>query len=181
MDVLIIDNNDSFTRNLEQLIIAVSGGTTEVAEYSRIPVLDIFSYDHIFISPGPGHPKEYPVYRFIKEINTPVTGICLGMQVINEIFGGKTGRLGRGIHGKTLPFEYNGETRQTARYHSLYCSEVSDCFNITYDCSSVPMIISHKQKQITGIQFHPESFMTEKGEEYIEYVLRRIPQGAPLS
>jgi len=171
MKILLIDNFDSFTYNLEHLLVRC-GSDVFVINYSEIRGTDLAHYDAVVISPGPGKPDEYKDYEILKNYDKPVLGICLGMQVINELEGGKTEKLGGGVHGKTERLSWNGKYFDAARYHSLYCSEVSDCYNIEIlNENSIPMMIRHKSKRWTGMQFHPESFMTESGAEFIKYAL----------
>jgi anthranilate synthase/aminodeoxychorismate synthase-like glutamine amidotransferase len=172
MKILLIDNYDSFTHNLAHLIHSVSKTAPIVMPYEDLSEEKLKGFEHLFISPGPDSPSAYPEYSFIRNIDIPVTGICLGMQIINELYGGLTKHAPKPLHGKTDTISWRGKQFEVARYHSLCCAIVAGCF-VTESISSdgCPMIISHRAKPFTGFQFHPESFMTENGKEFIEYAL----------
>jgi len=173
MNILLIDNNDSFTRNLEHLIVsAVVGCDVDIAPYSQLDELDCSEYDLIVISPGPGEPAEYPGYKRIFNAGKPVLGICLGMQIMNELHGGDTGRLDGCVHGKTDIIELDGEGRVVARYHSLKVTKVGqelDILSVNQD--NVVMCLGNAEKRLLGFQFHPESFLTPDGDWYIAFAL----------
>ncbi|GFM38484.1 aminodeoxychorismate/anthranilate synthase component II [Desulfovibrio psychrotolerans] len=148
MRILLADNNDSFTRNLEHLLVAATGGQVQVVPYARLRDIrrnggpdcwpDSWPEsrtgtrpDLVVISPGPGHPREYPAYADIIDSGVPVLGICMGMQVLNHHFGGETARLpahpqngAGGVHGKQARIVMEGRGRRVARYHSLHCSRL---------------------------------------------------------
>lgn len=174
MRLLLIDNNDSFTYNLYHQIVRVTGLHTDVVPYDSLYSCGAGSYSGYVISPGPGHPDEYMDYEFLLESEKPVFGVCLGMQIMNSLFGGKTDRLKDCRHGITLPAEYRGETHSVAVYNSLYCSMVPDCFEIISRYKNTPMGIIHKTKPIAGVQFHPESFMSLTGDFLLKDVLSSI-------
>ncbi|MEZ5359240.1 MAG: aminodeoxychorismate/anthranilate synthase component II [Candidatus Zixiibacteriota bacterium] len=175
MNFLIIDNNDSFTLNLRHLIAQSDGRLPDVIPYEAINTADFAAYDIIVISPGPGKPEEYPNYRRLFESGKPIIGICLGMQVMAIYFGGEVDRLPDCFHGRTEDIEFDGKTLAVARYHSLAVTRVPDCFDvISRNSSSVPMAIAHKTLPIIGFQFHPESFLTENGNTFIDYALTFI-------
>ena len=120
-------------------------------------------------------PEDYPEYRCLFEAGRPILGICLGMQIMNVHFGGTVGRYPDCIHGRTTGIDLHGRRYEVARYHSLRNSSVADCFDIiASDNDSVPMIIAHKSAPMVGYQFHPESFLTERGEEFVAYALRHL-------
>ncbi|BCS89059.1 aminodeoxychorismate/anthranilate synthase component II [Pseudodesulfovibrio sediminis] len=173
MDVLIIDNNDSFTRNLEHLLVAaIDGATVAIAPYAALPDVDLTTPDLIVISPGPGEPAEYPGYERVFSAGKPVLGICLGMQIINEHAGGTTGRLTGCVHGKTDTIRLNGIERVVARYHSLRVQTVGSGLTVLAENrDSIPMCLGNRDDRILGYQFHPESFLTPYGGWFIEYAL----------
>lgn len=178
MRIVLLDNNDSFTRNLEHLLVAATGSVPDIVSYGAsgkgITGCNFDQYDLIVVSPGPGHPEEYGAYSCAFSSGKPLLGICMGMQIINQHFGGTTDRLPDCVHGKTGTIDFAGKQRVIARYHSLYLSSVGEGLNVTATLSgtSVPMIIEHKTRPIMGLQFHPESFLTEQGEWYIHHATR---------
>jgi len=170
--ILLIDNYDSFTRNLEHLLAGRLCVVPSVVGYDKMPELDLDGYDMIVISPGPGKPSEYPEYRRLLSCNTPVIGVCLGMQILSELYGGQTERLAACVHGKTDRIVFDGRTMDVARYHSLYASRVPECFDVVArNVDGIPMAIRHKRQPRIGYQFHPESFMTADGGAFIDYAL----------
>jgi len=173
MHILIIDNNDSFTRNLEHLLMtSVSGAEVTVEAYDRLAELDLAAPDLIVVSPGPGTPAEYPGYERVFEAGKPVLGICLGMQILNEYRGGATGRLPGCVHGKTDTIEWKGNQQIVARYHSLCVTRVGEGLTILADNEqSVPMCLGSVEDRVLGYQFHPESFMTADGGAFIHDAL----------
>ncbi|NDV19939.1 aminodeoxychorismate/anthranilate synthase component II [Pseudodesulfovibrio sp. JC047] len=174
MHILLIDNNDSFTRNLEHLLIsAVKDCSVVITPYSQLQQFDFSPYDLIVISPGPGEPAEYPGYETVFRLNKPVLGICLGMQIMNALHGGTIGRLDDCVHGKTDVIEMDGETRVIARYHSLKVNHKAPELNVfATNADGTIMCLGNADKRILGYQFHPESFLTPNGGWYIAYALR---------
>lgn len=182
--ILIVDNNDSFTRNLEQLLATVSGErplVMNVADFARKgPGLA----DFLVISPGPGHPREYACYtQFLLSTELPVLGVCLGMQLMNQVYGGSTAKLPGCVHGVTSPMHFGGQEHHVARYHSLYVERMAAEFTtlaaLSQDilpgiCHDIPMIIKHVDKPLLGYQFHPESFLSQTGEQFIDYALHTL-------
>jgi len=172
-NILLIDNYDSFTYNLEHLLALELKAIPRIIQYHELGGEDLAEFDLIIISPGPGKPSEYPDYRLLKAISRPVIGICLGMQIINELHGGKTARSKTCVHGKTDSIEFDGRWFEVARYHSLYTSRVAECFEVlAHNADRIPMAIRHRSLPLIGYQFHPESFLTEKGAYFIRYAMR---------
>ncbi|QJB55997.1 aminodeoxychorismate/anthranilate synthase component II [Pseudodesulfovibrio sp. zrk46] len=169
MHILLIDNNDSFTRNLEHLLVsAIKGAEVVVEPYTRLPQLDLTAADLIVVSPGPGTPAEYPGYERVFESGKPVLGICLGMQIMNEHHGGETGRLPGCVHGKTDEIDWLGEQQTVARYHSLCVTKVGDGLEVmARNDQDVVMCLGSRDHRAIGYQFHPESFLTSNGGRFI--------------
>jgi anthranilate synthase component 2 len=181
--IILIDNYDSFTYNLANLILYNFNGKLDVVRNDKLSLEDIDRYNAIVISPGPKKPKDaifsnQVINNFYRE--KPILGVCLGMQIINEVFGGETDKAPYPVHGKTsliknnkygifsnLPTEF-----KVARYHSLICRVVSKEFIITAEKDGIPMAIQHKFYKIFGVQFHPESFLTEFGNEMMKNFLK---------
>ena len=125
MRILLVDNRDSFTRNLEHLVVAASGSVPEIVAYDAFCLDVALDYDVTVLSPGPGHPGEYPGYGELLDSGRPVLGVCLGLQIVNMHFGGSVDRLPGCFHGRTSRFALFGREIEAARYHSLYASRVA--------------------------------------------------------
>jgi anthranilate synthase component 2 len=194
--LLVIDNYDSFTFNLVQMFMHYDL-SIEVRRSDKITLDQVSSgaFDYICISPGPKDPANAGisvglVKRFKNDI--PILGVCLGMQCINEAFGGKTNRAKLPMHGKTSLIKHSDQflfkgvpsPLTAARYHSLVCGPVSKQLTITsYSDDNVVMGISHPLLPVHGVQFHPESFLTPYGFMIIENFLKlgKLKQGLPES
>lgn len=182
--LLVLDNYDSFTFNLVQMfrqydldIGVVRSDKIEVAEVRRR------APDYIVVSPGPKAPASAGIsVELIRALHdvVPILGVCLGMQCINEAFGGTTVRAPLPVHGKTSRVTHTGTglfTRvpspfQVARYHSLAVSGLSPELEVSATSNDgVVMAIQHKYTRLSGVQFHPESFLTEHGFKLIENFL----------
>lgn len=197
MKVLIIDNYDSFTYNLYQLVGEIlekehKDFTLEVFRNDEISIDEIKKrkYDRIIISPGPGNPSDKEYFgvcgEVIKNLGKiiPVFGVCLGMQGIGHYFGGKVTRAKRVMHGKTSIISHNGKSifkglpqdLEVMRYHSLVVEDLpKDLEVIARSEDGEIMGLSHKKYPVFGVQFHPESFATEGGKKILEnFLARRI-------
>jgi len=187
--LLVIDNYDSFTYNLVQMFMQYRL-SIHVYRSDRITLKEVeeISPDYLLISPGPGTPGNtgisMPLIRsFYKKL--PILGVCLGMQCINEVFGGKTVRAPLPVHGKTSRIDHNGQYLfqgmptpfSAARYHSLVIepAEKSDLEITASSNDKVIMGVSHPLFPLHGVQFHPESFMTEHGFFLVENFLKTGP------
>ena len=174
--LLVIDNYDSFTFNLVQMFKQYNLGIC-VFRNDKID-LDLaveLTPDYILISPGPRTPAYSGIsisliQKFYK--TTPILGVCLGMQCINELFGGKTVKAPVPVHGKKDEiyheemgiFKQMSKPFKAARYHSLIIEKASSELQETaHTKEGIIMGIEHKTFPLYGIQFHPESFMTEEG------------------
>ena len=183
MKILVIDNYDSFTYNLVQLV----GKFTQqiwIVRNDRSTLDDIkkMNPDKILISPGPGVPEDSKIsLEVILELgeNTPILGICLGHQGISICFGGKVVNAPTLMHGKSSNINHDQRTIfknipqdfKAARYHSLVVDRDSlpDSLEISAETdNSVIMGVRHKQFPIEGLQFHPESILTNEGEDIIK-------------
>lgn len=186
MRILLVDNRDSFTLNLEHLL-ASTIGVPETVSYDAFQPGRIScgagrygQPDLLVISPGPGHPSEYPKYRelFRSCPRLPVLGVCLGMQIINECLGGTTSRLQGCVHGRTDRFRLGERSVEVARYHSLFISSPGEGLDICASTEAgIPMILRHRELPLLGYQFHPESFLTRDGEEFIGYAIECLGLG----
>ena len=187
--LLLLDNYDSFTYNVYQLLTNL-GAEVEVVRNDVTTVDEIRAkkYKGIVISPGPGLPKDAGITEdVIRELGTetPILGICLGHQAIGEEFGGKIVRAKEIVHGKASPIRYHGTGiyrnihagTQVARYHSLIIERESlpDVLEITSDLGDGTIMgVRHKTLPIEGIQFHPESILTHDGRAMMENYLTDI-------
>lgn len=184
--IVMIDNYDSFTYNLYQYIGTINPDI-EVYRNDKITVDEVLAKKptHIILSPGPGYPKDAGIcVELIKKAgNIPILGVCLGHQAISEAFGGRIVHAPNIVHGKTdfvtvdmdCPLFYGlGKTVEIGRYHSLVIEEdtLPNCLDIIArsddDCI---MGVSHNERPIFGIQFHPESVLTPRGMKIIENFL----------
>jgi len=183
IDILMIDNYDSFTFNLVQYL-GILGENIKVRRNDRITVDEIkdMSPSRIVISPGPGRPEDAGMSKeiiksFYKEI--PILGVCLGHQCIGEVFGAEVINSGVVIHGKTSEIYHDGKTIfsgvknpfEAARYHSLILKKdsIPETLEITaWTKDGIVMGVRHKESRLEGIQFHPESFLTPQGLEILK-------------
>lgn len=187
MKILVIDNFDSFTYNLVQLIGKLNAKVI-VKRNNEITLKDIskLSVDKILISPGPGKPEDSKLSLAIVkkfENKIPILGVCLGHQVIALNYGAKVLKAPEPVHGKTNKISHDGKTVYknipqnfaAMRYHSLIVEEksLSTQLEITArNQDGLIMGLRHKEFPIEGIQFHPESILTEHGELMIKNWLK---------
>ncbi len=184
--ILIIDNYDSFTYNVYQYV-AKLGYEVHVVRNDQITLPEIKEggYEAIIISPGPGTPDEAGISKAaIKEFagKIPIFGICLGHQAIGEVFGGQVVRAPEPVHGKVSFLHHNGkdiyqglsEKLEAGRYHSLIVERSSfpECLEITAtSADGLIMGLRHREYNIQGVQFHPESILTPEGITILENFL----------
>lgn len=180
--IIMIDNYDSFTYNLVQYL-GEMGEDLRVYRNNKITVEEVLSQqpDQIIISPGPCTPNEAGIsVPLIKAAagKIPLLGVCLGHQSIGQAFGGEVVRAGRLMHGKTSPVYHRGEgvfrglptPFEATRYHSLLIRRESlpDCLEITAETAEGEIMgVRHKELPVEGVQFHPESVLTEHGKELL--------------
>lgn len=190
--LLMIDNYDSFTWNLVQYLQGL-GAEVRVERNDALTVDDIarLAPERIVISPGPCTPDEAGIsLEVVRELGPriPILGVCLGHQAIGQAYGGRVVRAGRIMHGKTSPIRHRGEGvfaglpdgYEATRYHSLVVEQASlpDCLEVTawseHDDGSREEIMGlrHREHPVQGVQFHPESILTEHGHALLENFLR---------
>lgn len=182
MKVLIIDNYDSFTYNLVHLVQYILQQDVDVVRNDQLNMDTVEAYDKILLSPGPGVPDEAGMMKEVIKKFAPVKsifGVCLGMQAIAEVFGGKLKNLDEVYHGvsseimvtaKNSLFTNIPERFSAARYHSWIADKekIPACLEIiAVDSKENIMALSHKSYNVKGVQFHPESILTEVGEQII--------------
>lgn len=177
--MLVIDNYDSFTYNLVQYLGEL-GETIEVRRNDEIDLagIEALAPDHILISPGPCTPNEAGISLAVVDQfkgKIPILGVCLGHQVIGQAFGAEVVRAERLMHGKTSEIHHTGKgvfaglpsPFTATRYHSLIVKRESlpDCLEITAETEEGEMMgCRHRDYPVEGVQFHPESIMTEHGK-----------------
>jgi len=188
--ILIIDNYDSFTYNLVHLVNEI-GLQCEVWRNDQFAIGDVDAYDQIILSPGPGIPSEAGLLLEVIEKYAPtksIFGVCLGQQAIAEVFGGKLYNLSQPMHGIATPIKVIDEQERlfkglpqsfkVGRYHSWVVDEKSipDVLTVTAidEADNSAMALSHKQFDVRGVQFHPESILTEYGRELMANWLRGV-------
>lgn len=179
MKTVIIDNYDSFTYNLAHLLKEL-GAEVDVLRNDRFELSELETYEKIVLSPGPGIPSEAGLMPEVIQAyagHKPILGICLGHQAIGEAFGARLRNLKRVFHGMQTPIRIEEKTGifkglpdeiPVGRYHSWIIEKetLPNCLAITAtDSDSEIMAIRHKQLDINGLQFHPESIMTPQGRE----------------
>ncbi len=184
--VLVIDNYDSFTYNLVDYI-ATAGAQVRVERNDAIAGvgdLDGFEPTHLVISPGPGTPAEAGVSQAMIEAlqgTLPVLGVCLGHQVIVDMCGGTVGRAARLMHGKSDMVSHDGSPLydglanpfEAGRYHSLAAiGEIPEVLAVTARTADGELMgVRHRELNVHGVQFHPESVLTPHGRRMIENFL----------
>jgi para-aminobenzoate synthetase component 2 len=179
--ILVVDNYDSFVFNLVQYL-AQLGAQCTVLRNDEVDVISAKDYDGVLISPGPGIPESAGIsvelVKFCAAQKIPLLGVCLGHQAIGVAFGATVSRAPELLHGKTSVVNHNGggvfkdipNPFTATRYHSLAieAATVPDEIEVTGKTSSgVIMSIQHKNFPITGVQFHPESVLTEYGHRLL--------------
>ncbi len=187
--LLVIDNYDSFTFNLVQMFMDYNLDiSVQRADKITITYVENLYPDYVLISPGPRDPLHTGISmplisHYYKKV--PILGVCLGMQCINEVFGGRTVRAPLPVHGKTSIIKHNcqgifkgvPDNFEAARYHSLMVETTNTrTLEVTSESDDgVVMGLSHPDFPLHGVQFHPESFMTEHGFILVENFLRLGP------
>ena len=178
--VLVIDNYDSFTYNLVQYLGEL-GAEIEVVRNDHASVEDLLvrGYDRAVISPGPCTPNEAGISleasRRLPEARLPTLGVCLGHQALVQAWGGRVVQH-EPVHGKAAAVEHDGQTifhglpapLEVGRYHSLVADpELPDCLECSARSGEVVMAVRHRELPAEGVQFHPESILTEHGHELL--------------
>ncbi len=186
--VLLIDNYDSFSYNVYQLVGSIRQDVQVIRNDAQSAAqIEEGAYDHIILSPGPGYPKDAGVCEEVIERlagKVPMLGICLGHQAICEVFGAKIVHAKELMHGKKSPagldtssaiFEGLPEKTEVARYHSLAAEPASlpDVLKVisTTEDGEI-MAVKHRDYDIYGLQFHPESILTKDGRRMMENFLK---------
>ena len=187
MKILVFDNYDSFTYNLVHLVGKITHTKVEVYRNDQIPLEKVKEYDKIILSPGPGIPVEAGLLLpLIKEYasSKSILGVCLGHQAIGEAFGGKLVNLSTVYHGVATKIKLGGQKSEArsklfeglpdeieaGRYHSWIVSDENfpgELEVTARDENNYIMALQHKQYDVQGVQFHPESVLTPMGEQIL--------------
>jgi anthranilate synthase/aminodeoxychorismate synthase-like glutamine amidotransferase len=186
-----IDNYDSFTYNLVQYLGAL-GADVHTVRNDRASVDELLGegYERCVVSPGPCTPNEagisLEVVRRLPEAGVPTLGVCLGHQALAQAFGGLV-KLNAPVHGKATTIEHDGRTifrglsspLTVGRYHSLVVDpELPDCLEASANGGGVLMALRHRELPAEGVQFHPESVLTDEGKELLSNFLGGRPADA---
>lgn len=178
--ILIVDNNDSFTYNIVEMVRSVSDIQIKVIKSVDLIIDEVANYDLIILSPGPSLPQDFPILQTIIETyksTIPILGICLGHQAICTFFGAHLVRSKQVMHGIDSIIEtdpnsvlFKGMTQSVVgRYHSWYVTDVPDTLKIVAkDNQGVVMAVEHNLYPLFGVQFHPESYITAEGKQIIK-------------
>jgi anthranilate synthase/aminodeoxychorismate synthase-like glutamine amidotransferase len=192
MRVLVIDNYDSFTYNLVQYVGMSSHPAPEIEvvrnDHATVEELLIRGYDRVIVSPGPCTPDDAGIsleaVRRFPQARIPTLGVCLGHQALVQAWGGKV-ITHHPVHGKTTMIEHDGRTifrglqdpLQVGRYHSLIADrQLPDVLEVSALADGIVMAVRHRSLPAEGVQFHPESVLTDQGRELLANFL--FPVGA---
>ncbi len=183
MKILVLDNYDSFTYNLVHYLEQATDAKIEVHRNDKISLKEIDRFDKILLSPGPGIPSEAGILLDVIKTYAPtksILGVCLGQQAIAEAFGGSLSNLKEVYHGVATPVEiikddalFEGIPKKinVGRYHSWAVNAADlpkELEVISVDETGAIMALRHKQYDVKGVQFHPESVLTEHGLQMIK-------------
>ncbi len=178
--VLVVDHRDSYTWNLVHLVAEVCGAVPEVVEHDEVSAEEVLAgpWTHLVLSPGPGTPDDVADFavgrRLLLETRVPLLGVCLGMQGLVTAYGGEVGQV-RPAHGEVAEVVHDGAGAfaglpspfEAVRYHSLAAVRVPEALVETAWCQDangrVVMGVQHRDRPLWGVQFHPESILTEHG------------------
>ncbi|TDC85798.1 aminodeoxychorismate/anthranilate synthase component II [Micromonospora sp. KC606] len=191
--VVVVDHYDSYTWNVAHLVASVTGVLPEVVQHDRTNLAEVLSFDHVVLSPGPGHPGNPADFGLggavLRSRKVPVLGICLGMQGLVTTYGGVVERIApahgqvcRIRHGNTGLFAGLPSCFAGVRYHSLAPTLVPEDLVVTATChdavaGEVVMGVQHRNLPLHGVQFHPDSVLSEFGAQLISNFLAAEPRG----
>ena len=174
-DVLVVDHHDSYTWNLVHLIGEVTGCFPDVVQHDQAEPVDLRRRTHIVLSPGPGRPDDPVDFGIGREVlrsaRVPVLGVCLGLQGLVTAYGGQVRRV-RPAHGEVATIAHDGRGVfrgvpvgfRAVRYHSLAAVVVPSCLAVTARSEDgTVMGVRHRTRPLEGVQFHPESVLSEHG------------------
>jgi anthranilate synthase/aminodeoxychorismate synthase-like glutamine amidotransferase len=177
-DVVVVDHHDSYTWNLVHLVASVTGTLPAVVEHDEVSAADVLAHSHVLLSPGPGHPAVPTDFAVGREVlaagSRPVLGVCLGMQGLVTAYGGAVGRV-EPAHGEVASVTHDGRgvfaglpaPFAAVRYHSLAALDVPTALEVTAWADGVVMGVRHRTLPLEGVQFHPESILSEHGARMV--------------
>jgi len=182
-EVVVVDHHDSYTWNLVHLIAAVTGVLPVVVEHDEVGPEEVLRFSHVVLSPGPGHPADPHDFAVGREVvravaagaDVSVLGVCLGLQGIVTTLGGAVDRV-RPAHGEVASVEHDGSgvfaglpsPFRAVRYHSLAAVRVPAVLTVTAtDRDGTVMGVRHVSRPLEGVQFHPESVLSEHGRRLV--------------
>ena len=189
-DVIVVDHHDSYTWNLVHLVAGVTGVLPRVVQHDEVEPEDVLRHSHVVLSPGPGHPDDPRAFSVGREVllagTRPVLGVCLGMQGLVTTYGGQVDR-DVPAHGDVALIDHDGlgifaglpQGFRAVRYHSLTTFALPDCLESTAACPGSGeggpwpvMGVRHTSLPLEGVQFHPESVLSEHGAAMVANFLR---------
>ncbi|WP_148573145.1 anthranilate synthase component II [Nocardioides caldifontis] len=178
-NVVVVDHYDSYTWNLVHLVASVTGVLPTVVEHDQVIVEQLAPFTHVVLSPGPGTPDDPADFGVGREVllraATPVLGVCLGMQGLVSTYGGRVVAV-EPAHGEVATVTHDGaglfsgipSPVRVVRYHSLAAVEVPPELRVTATSEDgVVMGVEHRTLPLAGVQFHPESVLSEHGERLV--------------
>jgi anthranilate synthase component 2 len=183
-DVVVVDHHDSYTWNLVHLVAEVTGVLPTVVQHDEVDADAVLAHSHIVLSPGPGRPDDRADFavgtEVLRRASRPVLGVCLGMQGLVTTYGGTVGRV-EPAHGDVAAVEHDGRgvfaglpsPLAAVRYHSLAALVVPDELEVSATASGVVMGVRHRSLPLEGVQFHPESILSEGGLALVANFLGR--------
>jgi anthranilate synthase/aminodeoxychorismate synthase-like glutamine amidotransferase len=175
-DVVVVDHRDSYTHNLVHLVAGVTGMLPSLVQHDEWTAAQLATHDAIVLSPGPGHPDEYD--WSLLDLGRPVLGVCLGMQAMVTRAGGVVDRVPP-AHGRVARIHHDGkgvfdglpQDFPAVRYHSLAARSVPETLVVTATAGGEVMGVRHTSLAQEGVQFHPESILTEHGAAMVRNFL----------
>lgn len=184
-DVVVVDHHDSYTWNLVHLVASVTGVLPTVVQHDEVAAEEVLRHSHVVLSPGPGTPDDPADFGVGREVllagTRPVLGVCLGMQGLVAAYGGSVGRVAP-AHGVVARISHDGagvfaglpQLFAAVRYHSLAALDLPPSLEVTASdaAGDVVMGVRHVDLPLEGVQFHPESILTEHGAAMVANFLR---------
>ncbi|WP_110240255.1 anthranilate synthase component II [Nocardioides gilvus] len=187
--VVVVDHHDSYTWNLVHLVAKVTGELPDVVQHDEASATDVLAYDAVILSPGPGRPDRVADFavggEVLREATRPVLGVCLGMQGLVTTYGGSVDRV-TPAHGEVARISHDGRgvfaglppEFAAVRYHSLAALTVPDALEVTARAEDgTVMGVRHRSLPLEGVQFHPESVLSEHGAALVANFLASVRAG----